>query len=127
MIRARPHSQSRSTTLWLAALLLASAFLTPRSAHSQDAYDQSAAALYARGLELRTAGNEQGAFRVFRLAAERGYARAQRRLAEIYDRGNAAVSRDYVEAIRWYQRAREQGESIATAPRRSFGVLGYGG
>ena len=88
---------------------------------------RTAAERYAEGLALRAAGDDLGAFNAFQDAAELGHSKAQRRLGEIYDRGNAAVRRDYLLALHWYQKAREQGEQIATPPRRSFGVLGYGG
>ena len=100
--------------------------LAARAGSYPDAFEQSASGLYAEGLSLSSTGDDRGAFAAFLAAAERGHARAQRRLGEIYDRGNSAVQRDYVESIRWYQRAREQGEQIAMPPRRSFGLAGYG-
>jgi len=57
-------------------------------------------------------GNELGAYHAFLEAAEGGYPPAQRKLAEIYDSGNASVDRDFQESIRWYQKAREGGEDI---------------
>ena len=86
-----------------------------------------AADRYAEGLALRAAGDDLGAFNAFQEAAELGHAKAQRRLAEIYDLGNAAVRRDYLLSLHWYQKARDQGEQIATPPRRSYGLAGYGG
>src|SRR3970282_284039 len=66
---------------------------------------RSTADLYAEGLLRRAVGDEKGAFEAFLETAERGHAQAQRRLGEIYDSGNSAVRRDYMEAIRWYQKA----------------------
>lgn len=67
---------------------------------------------YAEGLELRDRGDDKGAFEAFLEAAEGGHAQAQRRLGEIYDRGNSAVQRDLLTSIRWYMLAREQGERL---------------
>jgi len=123
----------------VAPLVIAAALAAPRAAIGQEvhasaaqrasaeAYGRSVPSLYAEGLELRSAGDDRGAFEAFLAAAERGHARAQHRLGEIYDKGNSAVRRDFVESIRWYQKAREQGEQIAMPLRRSFGVAGYGG
>jgi TPR repeat protein len=123
----------------IAPLLIAASIAAPRAAIGQEVhasaapraysevYEQSAASLYAKGMELRSAGDDKSAFEAFLAAAERGHARAQRRLGEIYDKGNSAVQRNYVESIRWYQQARERGEQIAMPLRRSFGVAGYGG
>jgi Sel1 repeat len=71
-----------------------------------------AAGLHADGLALERRGDESGAFLAFLQAAEDGYPPAQRRLGEIYDSGNSAVTRNYEESIRWYQKAREGGEKI---------------
>ena len=75
-----------------------------------------AASRHYDGLVMEHRGDERGAFLAFQQAAEEGYAPAQRRLAEIYDSGNSVVARNYEEAIRWYQKAREGGEQIP-APR----------
>jgi len=77
---------------------------------SVQALAQDGARLYAEGIALEKNGNEQAAFAAFLKAAEDGHPPSQRRLGEIYDNGNAAVERDYAEAIRWYQRARDGGE-----------------
>jgi TPR repeat protein len=123
----------------VAPLVIAAAFAAPRAAIGQEVhasaaqsahpevYGPSAASLYAEGLELRSARDDRGAFEAFLAAAKRGHARAQQRLGEIYDKGNSVVQRDYVESIRWYQKARQQGEQIAVPLRRSFGVAGYAG
>lgn len=91
-----------------------------------DAFEQQVAtASYAQAMEHRQAGNDLAAYQAFLEAAMRGHARAQLRLARIYDRGNAVVARDYVEAIRWFQKARENGAEIEMPLRRTFGVVGY--
>jgi TPR repeat protein len=54
-------------------------------------------------------GDEQGALKAFLEAGEGGHGLAQRRLGQIYDKGNAVARRDYQSALMWYQKAREQG------------------
>jgi TPR repeat protein len=78
---------------------------------------EAAAQRHAEGLALQHRGNEKAAFVAFLDAAEHGHPPAQRRLGEIYDSGNSAVERDYSESIRWYQKARENGEQLAEQPR----------
>ena len=77
------------------------------------AADSPAARRHLDGLRLEHRGDDKAAFVAFLEAAESGYSPAQRRVAEIYDSGNAAVERDYPESIRWYQKARAGGEQIA--------------
>ena len=67
---------------------------------------------YREGLAHERRGDERGALTAFLEAGESGHGLAQRKLGEIYDRGNSAVQRDYETALRWYQRAREQGIEI---------------
>lgn len=64
------------------------------------------------GLAAERGGDDHGALRAFLEAAEAGHGPAQLKVAEIYDRGNAAVKRDYAAALVWYQRARESGMSV---------------
>jgi TPR repeat protein len=78
---------------------------------------EAAAQRHADGLALQKGGNEKAAFVAFLDAAEHGHPPAQRRLGEIYDSGNSAVERDYSESIRWYQKARENGEQLPEQPR----------
>jgi TPR repeat protein len=78
---------------------------------------------YAEGLRLRAAGDNYRAFLVFHEAAQLGHPKAQRRLGEIYDSGDAIVQRDYLKALRWYQAAREQGEAIPAAGHRGYGPV----
>jgi FimV-like protein len=67
---------------------------------------------YREGLAYERAGNEQAALAAFLEAGEAGHGKAQKRLGEIYDSGNTIVTRDYQAALRWYQKAREQGVEI---------------
>ncbi len=77
---------------------------------------QEAAVRYEDAVTLEARGDEPAAFQAFLEAAEGGHGLAQRKLGEIYDKGNSAVSRDYETSLRWYQKAREQGVPIAKPP-----------
>lgn len=67
---------------------------------------------YREGLALERQGDDKSALQAFLDAGESGYGPAQRKLGQIYDKGNSAVERDYSTALKWYQRAREQGMEI---------------
>ena len=67
---------------------------------------------YQEGLALEARGDDRGAFNAFLAAGEAGYGLAQRKLGQIYDKGNSAVKRDYQASLRWYGKAREQGVEI---------------
>ena len=67
---------------------------------------------YREGRDLERKGDDEGALKAFLEAGEAGYGLAQRKLGQIYDKGNAAVERDYQASLRWYQKAREQGVEI---------------
>jgi FimV-like protein len=67
---------------------------------------------YREGLALERRGDDQGALQAFLEAGEAGYGLAQRKLGQIYDKGNSAVQRDYQTSLKWYQKAREQGVAI---------------
>jgi FimV-like protein len=73
---------------------------------------EAAAGRYREGLALERKGDDEGALKAFLESGEAGYGLAQRRLGQIYDKGNAAVQRDYQTALKWYQKAREQGIEI---------------
>lgn len=124
----------------LAAMAIAAAFAVVPGAQAQEAPGRqdtmamlvvSPAALraeaaasaerYAEGQRLRAAGDGYAAFLAFHEAALLGHPKAQRRLGEIYDAGDADVRRDYLKSIRWYQAARMQGEDIPAPARRSYG------
>jgi FimV-like protein len=72
----------------------------------------AAARRYQEGLALEHKGDEQGAFRAFLESGEAGYGLAQRKLGQIYDKGNSAAKRDLQASIVWYQKARAQGVPI---------------
>ena len=67
---------------------------------------------YREGLALERKGDDQGALKAYLEAGEAGYGVAQRKLGQIYDKGNTAVQRDYQTSLHWYQKAREQGIEI---------------
>jgi FimV-like protein len=73
---------------------------------------------YQEGLALERKGDDQGALGAFLEAGEGGYGLAQRKLGQIYDKGNSAVRRDLQASILWYQKARAQGVSIDKQPPR---------
>ncbi|MGQ0509305.1 MAG: FimV/HubP family polar landmark protein [Betaproteobacteria bacterium] len=73
---------------------------------------------YKDGLAAERRGDEVGAFNAYLEAGESGHGLAQRKLGEIYDKGTAAVQRDYATALRWYQLAREQGVAVPRAETR---------
>lgn len=79
----------------------------------------AAARRYWEGLARERRGDTEGAFKAFLDAGEAGHGLAQRRLGQIYDSGNDSVKRDYETALKWYQRAREQGVSIPKPAVRS--------
>ena len=72
----------------------------------------AAAARYRDARALERKGDPQGALLAYQDAAQAGHGRAQMRLAEIYDKGNTAVKRDYAKALYWYEKARAQGLEI---------------
>jgi TPR repeat protein len=64
----------------------------------------------ARALEAK--GDEKGALLAYQAAGNNGHGLAQKRLGEIYEKGNSATRRDYDTALRWYEQARAQGIEI---------------
>jgi len=72
----------------------------------------AAAKRYRDGLGLENRGDHRGALAAFLEAGEAGNGLAQRKLGQIYDKGNPAVPRDYQASLKWYQKAREQGVEI---------------
>jgi FimV-like protein len=67
---------------------------------------------YREGEALERKGDDHGALKAYLEAGEAGYGLAQRKLGQIYDKGNTAVQRDYQASLKWYQKAREQGVEI---------------
>jgi FimV-like protein len=73
---------------------------------------EEAARRYREGQALEHKGDDQGALKAYLEAGEAGYGLAQRKLGQIYDKGNTAVQRDYQTSLKWYQKARDQGVEI---------------
>lgn len=73
---------------------------------------------YQEGLALERKGDDQGALTAFLEAGEGGYGLAQRKLGQIYDKGNSAVKRDLQASILWYQKARAQGVPVEKPVQR---------
>ena len=67
---------------------------------------------FAQGIKAEQAGDDHAALRAFLDAGEAGHGPSQMKLGEIYDRGNAAVERDYATSLGWYQKARDQGMAV---------------
>jgi FimV-like protein len=73
---------------------------------------EQAARRYQEGLNLERQGDDRAALAAFLESGEAGYGNAQRKLGQIYDKGNSAVKRDLQASILWYQKARSQGVAL---------------
>ena len=71
-----------------------------------------AAERFQEGGKHERDGDLQAAISAYLAAGEAGNGRAQKRLGDIYNTGNAVVRRDYETALKWYQKARAQGIEI---------------
>lgn len=67
---------------------------------------------FEEGLSLERQGDDRGALTAFLESGDAGYGLAQRKLGQIYDKGNSAVRRDFQASIYWYQKARAQGVEL---------------
>ena len=67
---------------------------------------------YREGLAHEAKGNDQAALTAYLDAGNSGHGQAQRKLGDIYGKGNKAVKRDYDASLRWYEKARAQGVEI---------------
>jgi pilus assembly protein FimV len=84
----------------------------PKTAAAPPAGGEEAARKYREGQALERKGDDAGALKAYLEAGEAGNGLAQRRLGQIYDKGNSVVQRDYQTSLKWYQKAREQGVDI---------------
>jgi len=85
----------------------------PKPAASSPALTPAQAAQrFDEGTKLERSGDLQGALAAYLAAGESGNGKAQKRLGDMYNTGNAAVPRDYETALNWYQKARAQGIEI---------------
>ena len=73
----------------------------------------SLAVMYSNG--LFTPRNQTESAKWIRKAADQGCSRAQRVLAEAYEKGVGGVTQDEAEAVKWTRRAAEQGDPVAQA------------
>jgi len=65
--------------------------------------------LYQQALGAERDGKAREAVQLYERAARAGEGRAAYRLGEIYDKGIPGVSRDYAQALKWYNAARVLG------------------
>ena len=65
-----------------------------------------------RGLPWSARATTRARWRRSWRPGRRGYGLAQRKLGQIYDKGNSAVPRDCRLRLLWYQKARAQGVHI---------------
>jgi len=96
----------------VAAVKPAPLMKTPQTPSAAPLTAEAAAKRYRDGLGMERRGDEQGALAAFLEAGEAGHGMAQLKLGQIYDKGNSVVQRDYQAALKWYQKAREQGVDI---------------
>ena len=73
---------------------------------------QQAMERFTQGGFLEHRKDMHGALVAYLEAGEAGYAPAQKKLGDLYSTGNSAVERDYETALKWYEKAREQGMDI---------------
>jgi len=81
---------------------------------------EAAAKRYREGVALERRGDQRAALAAYLEAGEAGNGLAQRRLGQIYDTGNTVVERDYQMALKWYQKAREQGIEMEKPLQRTL-------
>jgi FimV-like protein len=86
--------------------------LVPKPAVVPPLGGEEAVRRYREGQAMEGKGDDVGALKAYLEAGEAGHGLAQRRLGQIYDKGNSAVQRDYQTSLKWYQKAREQGVEI---------------
>jgi FimV-like protein len=110
MVRDMVAKAAPSTQVAAAKPAAPAAALKPPAALPQGR--EEAIRRYREGQALERKGDDQGALKAFLEAGEAGYGPAQRKLGQIYDKGNTAVQRDYQTSLHWYQKAREQGVEI---------------
>jgi TPR repeat protein len=122
----KDDSARMNKTLGIVAFTLLATLPGLQAVHAQSmakaaVVDTEAARQHSVALALEKRGDERGAFAAYLAAAEQGHPPAQRRLGEIFDTGNSAVKRNYEESIRWYQKARENGEDVPPPKPRLYG------
>lgn len=84
----------------------------PRPARPATLSPAEAEASYERGLAAERSGDLAAALKSYLAAGQSGHGKAQKKLGDFYNAGNAVVARDYETALKWYQKARDQGVEI---------------
>ena len=74
-------------------------------------------ALFQKALAMESS-DPTAALRIYRRAARDGSGKAAKRLGELFDKGAPGVARDYQEALSWYSKARELGETVELSGKR---------
>ena len=67
---------------------------------------------FQEGLAQDRKGDLRAALKAYLEAGQSGHGAAQKKLGDIYNTGSAVAPRDYETALKWYQKAREQGIEI---------------
>jgi len=75
-------------------------------------------AIMRQAKEMEREGNYCAASRLYQIAGTEGHGPASLRLAELFMSGPNDLRRDYVEAVRWYSRAKEQGMPVPEMEKR---------
>jgi len=73
---------------------------------------REAADRYTQGTLHERRKDLRAAFIAYSEAGEAGNGHAQKKLGDFYSNGNTVVERDYETALKWYEKAREQGIEI---------------
>ena len=73
---------------------------------------QEAAERFNQGTVHERKKELRAAFIAYSEAGEAGNGQAQKKLGDFYSTGNVVVERDYETALKWYEKAREQGIEI---------------
>jgi len=84
----------------------------PPLVHMPKLNEREAAERFRQGTLLERRKDLRSAFIAYTEAGESGYGLAQKKLGDIYSTGNTVVERDYETALKWYEKAREQGVEI---------------
>lgn len=67
---------------------------------------------YDAGRQMESAGRHKEALQAYHEAAEAGFGPAQKKLGDLYGTGSPGVRQDYETSLRWYRRAKEQGQEV---------------
>jgi TPR repeat protein len=93
--KAKPKARPKAKPVPKAQAVLEPKVDEKLTTHKQSLRKIQAAKRQPEGVAHETAGDQRAALEAFHAAAESGHGEAQRKLGEIYDKGNTAVARDY--------------------------------